>query len=91
MCWNFSQEYRKLVYEHYLQPGFVSSKKKNRNAKNMASAAFRWSKKQQERRSSAFRFETNPVSNDITILHVNLAYEKLFIHCNMFCKLDVRR
>jgi len=28
---------------------------------------------------------------DITILHMNLTYEKLSIHCNMFCKLDVRR
>jgi len=24
-------------------------------------------------------------------LHVNLTYEKLSIHCKMFCKLDVRR
>jgi len=24
-------------------------------------------------------------------LHVNLTYEKLSIHCTMFCKLDVRR
>ena len=34
---------------------------------------------------------TNTISDDITILHVNLTYEKLFIHCMMFCKLDVRR
>ena len=31
------------------------------------------------------------ISNDITILHVNLTYEKLSIQCKMFCKLDVRR
>ena len=34
---------------------------------------------------------TNTISDDITILHVNLTYEKLSIHCKMFCKLDVRR
>jgi len=31
------------------------------------------------------------IFDDITILHVNLTYEKLSIHCKMFCKLDVRR
>jgi len=31
------------------------------------------------------------VFDDITILHVNLTYEKLSIHGKMFCKLDVRR
>ena len=31
------------------------------------------------------------IFDDITILHVNLTYEKLSIHCIMFCKLDVRR
>jgi len=34
---------------------------------------------------------TNTVSDDVTILHVNLTYEKLSIHCKLFCKLDVRR
>ena len=34
---------------------------------------------------------TNTISDDITILHVNLTYEKLSIHCKMLCKLDVRR
>jgi len=33
----------------------------------------------------------NTVSDDVTILHVNLTYEKLSIHCKLFCKLDVRR
>jgi len=33
----------------------------------------------------------NILSDDITILHVNLTYEQLSIHCTMFCKLDVRR
>ena len=47
MCWNFSQEYRKLIYD--------------------------------------------TISDDITILHVNLTDEKLSIHCKTFCKLDVRR
>ena len=32
---------------------------------------------------------TNTVSDDVTILHVNLTYEKLSIHCKLFCKLDV--
>ena len=31
------------------------------------------------------------MSDDITILHVNLTDEKLTIHCKMFGKLDVRR
>ena len=31
------------------------------------------------------------ISDDITILYVNLTYEKLSIHCKMLCKLDVRR
>jgi len=31
------------------------------------------------------------ISDDITILHVNLTHEKLSIHRKMFCKLDVRR
>jgi len=31
------------------------------------------------------------IFDDIMILHVNLTYEKLSIHCKMFCKLDVRR
>jgi len=31
------------------------------------------------------------IFDDNTILHVNLIYEKLSIHCKMFCKLDVRR
>ena len=30
------------------------------------------------------------IFDDITILHVNLTYEKLSIHCKMFCKLEVR-
>jgi len=30
------------------------------------------------------------LSDDITILHVNLTYGKLSIHCKMLCKLDVR-
>jgi len=34
---------------------------------------------------------TNTVSDDVTILHVNLTYEKLSIHCKLFCKLDIRR
>ena len=34
---------------------------------------------------------TNTISDDITILHVNVTYEKFSIHCKMFCKLDVRR
>jgi len=34
---------------------------------------------------------TNTISDDIAILHVNLTYEKLSIHCQMFCKLDARR
>jgi len=34
---------------------------------------------------------TNITSDDITILHLNLTYEKLSIHYKMFCKLDVRR
>jgi len=34
---------------------------------------------------------TNTISDDITILHVNLNHEQLSIHCKMFCKLDVRR
>jgi len=34
---------------------------------------------------------TNIISDDITILHVNLTYEKLSIHCNMLCTLDVCR
>jgi len=31
------------------------------------------------------------ISDDITILHVNLTYEKLSIYCQMFSKLHVRR
>ena len=32
------------------------------------------------------------IFDGITILHVNLTYEKLSeLHCKMFCKLDVRR
>ena len=31
------------------------------------------------------------IFDDIMILHMNLTYEKLSIHCKMFCKLDVRR
>ena len=34
---------------------------------------------------------TNTISDDITILHVNLTYEKISIHCKLFCKLDGRR
>ena len=34
---------------------------------------------------------TRPISDDITILHVNLTCEKLSIHCKMFRKLDGRR
>ena len=30
------------------------------------------------------------LSDDIMILHVNLTYGKLSIHCKMLCKLDVR-
>ena len=33
----------------------------------------------------------NTISNDITILHVNLTREKLSIHCKMFCKFVVSR
>ena len=38
-----------------------------------------------------WRDSFHTISNDITILHVNLTYEKLSIQCKMFCKLDVRR
>jgi len=31
------------------------------------------------------------IFDDITILYVNLTYEKLSIHCKLFSKLDVRR
>ena len=31
------------------------------------------------------------IFDDITILHMNVTYEKLSIRCKMFCKLDVRR
>ena len=31
------------------------------------------------------------IFDDITVLHVNLTYEKLSVHCKMFRKLDVRR
>ena len=44
-----------------------------------------------KRAEISLRNIANTVSDDITILHVNLTYEKLSIHCKMFCKLDVRR
>ena len=40
---------------------------------------------------SRFHGNANTISDDITILHVNLTYEKRTIHCEMFCKSDVRR
>ena len=44
-----------------------------------------------KRAEISLRNIANTISDDITILHVNLTYEKLSIHCKMFCKLDVRR
>ena len=38
-----------------------------------------------------YRKLIDDIFDDITILHVNLTYEKLSVHCKMFCKLDVRR
>ena len=44
-----------------------------------------------KRAEISLRNIANTISDDITILHENLTYEKLSIHCKMFCKLDVRR
>jgi len=44
-----------------------------------------------KRAEISLRNIANTISDDITILHVNLTYEKLSIRCKMFCKLDVRR